>query len=277
MKMRTIEQVQQIPGVKVTDIEDGLQVAPAENSGLGLQRSALTSAPTPIPSGSGAMLRQQPSGKVATQHATHPAAHHPHSQMMQEPAYRQHPGQVPPYHPSRQYAFDGRMQETRGYPQYANSHPSYAPQPPQAAQAPQANSPYQYQEEAVRQQEYYRQMLQQRMLQQQAMQQQQQAMYQQQQVPQQPMPGQYNQPNLPSYAWPSYAAYPNYAEVCYPKQYSPKAWPYIGPFYPYPQAPLGWRQVTLEWHDGWWWLDFDDGGVEGPFSPLFRQANRYTY
>jgi hypothetical protein len=95
--------------------------------------------------------------------------------------------------------------------------------------------------------------------------------------PQGPLPGQYNQPNLPDYAWPSYANYPNYAGVSYPKQYSPKAWPYIGPFYPYPQTPLGWRKVTLENHDGWWWLDFDDGTPSGPFSPLFRQPVRYTY
>ena len=33
---------------------------------------------------------------------------------------------------------------------------------------------------------------------------------------------------------------------------------YIGPFYPYPQVPLGWRKVTLEWDDGWWFLDFKD-------------------
>ena len=26
--------------------------------------------------------------------------------------------------------------------------------------------------------------------------------------------------------------------------------------YPYPQVPLGWRKVTLEWDDGWWPLDF---------------------
>jgi len=65
-------------------------------------------------------------------------------------------------------------------------------------------------------------------------------------------------PNMPNYAWPSYAASPNYAAVQYPSQYSPTAWPYIGPFYPYPQVPLGWRRVSLEWDDGWWWLDFDD-------------------
>ena len=65
-------------------------------------------------------------------------------------------------------------------------------------------------------------------------------------------------PQLPGYAWPGYAAAPNYAAVTYPRQYSASAWPYIGPFYPYPQVPLGWRRVTLEWDDGWWYLDFND-------------------
>ena len=65
-------------------------------------------------------------------------------------------------------------------------------------------------------------------------------------------------PNLPGYAWPGYAAHPNFGNVSYPQQYSPSAWPYIGPFYPYPQVPLGWRKVTLEWDDGWWMLDFQD-------------------
>ena len=69
-------------------------------------------------------------------------------------------------------------------------------------------------------------------------------------------PARYDHPSMPGHAWPSYAAYPNYAAVTYPKQYSPTAWPYIGPFYPYPQVPLGWRKVTLEWDDGWWMLDF---------------------
>jgi len=85
---------------------------------------------------------------------------------------------------------------------------------------------------------------------------------------------QYDHPNLPNYAWPAYAAYPNYAAVTYPKQYSPTAWPYIGPFYPYPQVPLGWRKVTLEWHDGWWNLNFDDGASKGMFSGLFRPFRR---
>lgn len=68
----------------------------------------------------------------------------------------------------------------------------------------------------------------------------------------------YDNPQMPGYAWPSYAAYPNYGALTYPQQYSASAWPYIGPFYPYPQVPLGWRKVTLEWDDGWWMLDFKD-------------------
>ncbi len=70
------------------------------------------------------------------------------------------------------------------------------------------------------------------------------------------VPARYDHPSLPGYAWPTYAAYPNYGAVTYPKQYSPSAWPYIGPFYPYPQVPMGWRKVTLKWDDGWWNLDF---------------------
>jgi hypothetical protein len=70
-------------------------------------------------------------------------------------------------------------------------------------------------------------------------------------------------PQLPGYAWPAYAAHPNYAAVTYPRQYSASAWPYIGPFYPYPQVPLGWRRVTLEWDDGWWYLDFNDRSHSG--------------
>ena len=65
-------------------------------------------------------------------------------------------------------------------------------------------------------------------------------------------------PSMPGYAWPGYAAHPNYAAVTYPKQYSASAWPYIGRFYPYPQVPMGWRKVQLEWDDGWWYLDFKD-------------------
>ena len=67
----------------------------------------------------------------------------------------------------------------------------------------------------------------------------------------------YDMPHLPNHAWPSYANYPNSAQVSYPQQYSASAWPYIGPFYPYPQIPLGWRKVQLEWDDGYWNLNFN--------------------
>lgn len=67
----------------------------------------------------------------------------------------------------------------------------------------------------------------------------------------------YDLPNLPDYSWPTYSSYPNYASVGYPKEYSASSWPYIGPFYPYPQVPLGWRKVQMEWDDGYWNLNFD--------------------
>ena len=70
------------------------------------------------------------------------------------------------------------------------------------------------------------------------------------------VPARYDNPNLPAHAWPGYSTYPNYGSLAYPQQYSAAAWPYIGPFYPYPQVPLGWRKVTLEWDDGWWYLDY---------------------
>ena len=70
-------------------------------------------------------------------------------------------------------------------------------------------------------------------------------------------PGVYNRPALPEYAWPAYAAHDNYAAVTYPSQYDASAFPYIGPFYPYPQVPLGWRSAELEWDDGYWNLEFD--------------------
>lgn len=67
----------------------------------------------------------------------------------------------------------------------------------------------------------------------------------------------YDLPNLPNHSWPTYSSYPNYASVTYPKEYSASSWPYIGPFYPYPQVPLGWRKVQMEWDDGYWNLNFD--------------------
>ena len=61
-------------------------------------------------------------------------------------------------------------------------------------------------------------------------------------------------PPLPPYAWPTYAPHNNVSRVAYPEAYPYNAFPFIGPFYPFPKVPLGWRKVTLEWEDGHWWL-----------------------
>jgi hypothetical protein len=70
-----------------------------------------------------------------------------------------------------------------------------------------------------------------------------------------PQPGPYdlNPPKLPPYAWPTYAPYNNYSRVAYPLAYPYDAFPFIGPCYPFPKVPLGWRSVKLEWEDGHWW------------------------
>jgi hypothetical protein len=75
-------------------------------------------------------------------------------------------------------------------------------------------------------------------------------------VYQSPTPGPYdlNPPKMPPYAWPTYAPYNNYSRVGYPTLYPPQSWPFIGPLYPFPKVPLGWRAVKLEWQDGHWWL-----------------------
>ncbi|MCE9566879.1 MAG: BON domain-containing protein [Planctomycetes bacterium] len=71
-------------------------------------------------------------------------------------------------------------------------------------------------------------------------------------------PGQYSPdmqaPNLPPYAWPTYAPYNNVSRVGYPTAYPYNAFPFIGPYYPFPKVPLGWRKVTLEWDDGHWYI-----------------------
>ncbi len=61
-------------------------------------------------------------------------------------------------------------------------------------------------------------------------------------------------PNLPPYAWPTYAPHNNLSRVAYPQAYPYNAFPFIGPYYPFPKVPLGWRKVTLEWDDGHWYL-----------------------
>ncbi len=71
-----------------------------------------------------------------------------------------------------------------------------------------------------------------------------------------PVPGPYdlNPPKMPPYAWPTYAPYNNYSRVAYPLAYPYQSWPFIGPCYPFPRVPLGWRSVKLEWQDGHWWF-----------------------
>lgn len=69
-----------------------------------------------------------------------------------------------------------------------------------------------------------------------------------------PSPYDLNPPNMPPYAWPTYAPYNNFSRVAYPTAYPYNAWPFIGPVYPFPKIPLGWRSVKLEWQDGHWWF-----------------------
>lgn len=61
-------------------------------------------------------------------------------------------------------------------------------------------------------------------------------------------------PKMPPYSWPTYAPYPNLSRVAYPEAYPYNAFPFIGPYYPFPKVPLGWRSVKLEWDDGHWYL-----------------------
>jgi hypothetical protein len=68
-----------------------------------------------------------------------------------------------------------------------------------------------------------------------------------------PAPHQLNPPRMPPYAWPTYAPYNNYSRVAYPLAYPYNSFPFIGPVYPFPKVPLGWRSVRLEWDDGFWW------------------------
>ena len=61
-------------------------------------------------------------------------------------------------------------------------------------------------------------------------------------------------PSKPPYAWPNYAPYNNFSRCAIPQAYPAQAFPFIGPVYPFPKVPLGWRSVKLEWDDGYWWF-----------------------
>ena len=69
-----------------------------------------------------------------------------------------------------------------------------------------------------------------------------------------PSPYDLNPPKMPPYAWPTYAPYNNYSRVAYPLAYPYNAFPFIGPNYPFPKVPLGWRSVKLQYDDGYWWF-----------------------
>jgi hypothetical protein len=68
-----------------------------------------------------------------------------------------------------------------------------------------------------------------------------------------PAPHSLNPPRMPPYAWPTYAPYNNYSRVGYPTAYPYNSFPFIGPVYPFPKIPPGWRSVLLQWDDGFWW------------------------
>ncbi|MDR1963238.1 MAG: BON domain-containing protein [Planctomycetaceae bacterium] len=248
---QAVEHIKQIPGIKITEIDNGLRVAgnpvaPVQVAPLGQNNNQTRSATTPAASSTptkrsiwSPQPQAQPQSQIVTAPVPMPGRPESSQALVVQVANHNPPAETPPYLPMSANAVPPE------YAQYAHPYGQHYQLQQQQLAAQQQVVPMAYRPEAY--------------------------------GPQGPLPGQYNQPSLPDYAWPSYACYPNYAEVCYPKQYSPKAWPYVGPFYPYPQVPLGWRKTTLEWHDGWWWLDFDDGTPNGPFSPLFRQPVRYTY
>jgi hypothetical protein len=73
------------------------------------------------------------------------------------------------------------------------------------------------------------------------------------QAPPGPMPGT-QPPPMPPNAWPTFAPYNNFSRVAYPNAYPYEQWPFIGPMYPFPRVPLGWRSVSLTWEDGHWWF-----------------------
>ena len=77
-----------------------------------------------------------------------------------------------------------------------------------------------------------------------------------------PSPYDLNPPRMPPYAWPTYAPYNNYSRVAYPLAYPYNAWPFIGPCYPFPKVPLGWRSVKLELDDGYWWYQQDGDEIQ---------------
>ena len=276
-RRRIIEHVRNTPGVNAIEDEDirivaprAAQAAPRVAHAIPPQTqrppaSTLAQAPMPVPNVVGAGHRAAaPPPPVAADAGQFQPQMHPQMQMQQLPPQSQAwVGAMLPAHPQQHF------------PSAFGVHPAQMQQAAQPSGHP--FMPIPMAQHPSMQQQQHQAMMQQQMMQQ--------AMMHQHMMQQQMMhghhggmmPGQFNHHNLPDYAWPSYAAHPNFAQVSYPRSYSPSAWPYIGPFYPYPQVPLGWRKVTLEHSNGWWWLDFDDGTASGPFSALFRHSTQFRY
>ena len=278
-RRRIIEMVHSVPGVNVTGIDEDIQiVAPRSTVGIPARTPAQTlrtaapalTNPAPIPNRS--YVNHAPQGVVAPAPIVATSDRQPQQQHQQQlpppPPPMMTGADLPPYpyqHYPAAYGMRPGQEPAHPYPYMPTSYiPVGGPVPqhpmPQQSMPQQSMPQYAQQHQPV----YYGPPAGA-------------AYHPEAYGPQGPMPGQYNQPNLPDYAWPTYANYPNYAQVSYPRSYSPKAWPYIGPFYPYPQVPMGWRKVTLEHSNGWWWLDFDDGMPSGPFSALFRHPQQYRY
>ena len=266
-KKKIIEQVSQIPGIEIKEVKDEIQVvalrAPASGSPARVPVSGspapaagpVAMAPVPLPASTAAPKAGNTTApKVAMNTKQDPSV--PQSQQQLQPPPQMSGDMLAAYpqqHYQAAYGLKPGQQSAVPAPFAPNSRSMPIPMGQQIAPqyAQQYQPAYGPPAQAANHPEAY--------------------------GPQGPLPGRYNQPNMPDYAWPAYANYPNYAQVSYPRSYSPKAWPYIGPYYPYPQVPIGWRKVTLEHHDGWWWLDFDDGAPSGPFSGLYRQPAQYTY
>src|SRR5262249_33426362 len=62
-----------------------------------------------------------------------------------------------------------------------------------------------------------------------------------------------NPPKMPPPPSPTYPPYTSFPRVASPTLYPYQAWPFIGPCYPFPKVPLGWRSIKLEWEDGHWY------------------------
>ena len=254
-RKQIVERVFNIPGISVSEVSDEIQIVASKtpaNVATQPARPVASAATAPVP------MPGAPNTKVAVAASNTAQQQTTQKQQVPPPPQKLTGAPLAPYPHSHYQAAYGQRPGQESMVPAPFVQTSYVQHPQAGQPSPQQHIPPQHHPA------YYGQPAQA-------------AHHPEAYGPQGPMPGHYNQPHLPDYAWPAYANYPNSAQVSYPRNYSPKAWPYIGPFYPYPQVPMGWRKVTLEHNNGWWWLDFDDGTPSGPYSGLFRQPTRYTY